>query len=158
MAAEIAGVCVFTSILDLALLKRQSAHQWNPEHMTESSMCMLVVQASQYDVACVRWTNVFMTSSHNFCVHHYVPPAPFPVHGTQRRDSSKLCSMFWVMESEIVIDGRSNEPVLMTAGTWKDRKDSMEFSAGRTWHYHGMVDKSHILLRDDCNGQGRRIE
>ena len=69
-----------------------------------------------------------------------VPPAFFPNNGTQRRDSSKFCSMFWIMDSEMVTDDRSNELVLMTAGTWKDRKDSIEISTGRKWHYHGMTD------------------
>ena len=39
----------------------------------------------------------------------------------------------------MVIDDHPDEPVLVTARTWKDRKDSMELMAGRTWHYHGMV-------------------
>ena len=38
----------------------------------------------------------------------------------------------------MVMDDCPNEPVLMTAGTLKDRKDSMELVTGRTWHYHGM--------------------
>ena len=114
-----------------------------------------------------------------------VPPAPFPVNGKQRRDSSKFKSMFWVMDSEMVIDDRPHEPVLMTAGTWKDRKDSVEFMTGMSSHYHGMDDyalrmrssvlhwfwrdhisgksstcrtKGHILLRDDSNRQGGGME
>ena len=52
----------------------------------------------------------------------------------------------------MVIDDRSNEPVLMTAGTWKDRKDSMEFMTVRTCKNHGMDDcalrtRSSVLHR-----------
>ena len=80
------------------------------------------------------------------------PPALFPFNGTQRRDSSKFCNMFWVMDSDMVIDDHPNEPVLMTAGTWKDRKGPMEFMTGRTWHYHSMNDyalrwRSSVLHR-----------
>ena len=42
----------------------------------------------------------------------------------------------------MVIDDRSNEPVLVTARTWKDRKDSMEVMSGRTLRYHGMNHKA----------------
>ena len=69
-----------------------------------------------------------------------VRPSLFPFNGKQRRDSSKFCCTFWVADSERVIDDRSNEPVLMTAGSWMDQKDSMEFMTGRTLQYHGMND------------------
>ena len=49
--------------------------------------------------------------------------------------------MIWPMDAEMVIDDRTNEPVLMTARAWRDRKDSMEVMTGRTWHYHGMNHK-----------------
>ena len=48
--------------------------------------------------------------------------------------------MFWVMDSEMVIDDHSNERATMTGETWKEREDSMEFMIGRTWLYHCMND------------------
>ena len=68
----------------------------------------------------------------NFVRTTDVPPAPFQVNGKQRRDSSKFCGMFRVTDSEMVIDDRPNEQVLMTAEKWKDRKDSMELMTVRT--------------------------
>ena len=76
--------------------------------------------------------------------------------------------MFWVMDSEMVIGDRPNELAPTTAGTWKDRKDSMEFMTGRTWHYHGMNDfalrtRSSVLHRfwrdniSDKNGRRSNI-
>ena len=52
------------------------------------------------------------------------------------------------MDSEMVIDDHSNEPVLKTAETWKEREDSMEFMTGKTWHYHGMND--YVLRTRSC--------
>ena len=43
------------------------------------------------------------------------------------------------MDVGMVIGDRP-EPLLMTAGTWRDRKDSMEAVIGQTWHHHGMDD------------------
>ena len=63
--------------------------------------------------------------------------------------------MFWVMDSEMMIDDRPSEPVLMTARTWRDRKDSMEFMTGRTCYYHGMNDRfwrDHISDKDGRRG------
>ena len=48
----------------------------------------------------------------------------------------------------MMIDVRSNETVLKTAGTWKDRKDLREFMTDRTWHYHDMND--HVLRTRSC--------
>ena len=65
----------------------------------------------------------------------------------------------------MVIDDRSNEPALMTAGTWRDRKGSMEVMSGRTWTYHGMSHKAmrtrtsvlHRFWRDHISDEhGRR--
>ena len=73
--------------------------------------------------------------------------------------------MFWLMDAEMVIDDRSNEPVLMTAGTWRDRKDSMEVMTGRAWHYRGINHKAmrtrtsvlHKFWRDHISDKnGRR--
>ena len=68
------------------------------------------------------------------CAHQWCVSSVNPIQGTQRRD------MFWVTYSERVIDDHPIQPITMTAETWKARKDSMEYSNGRTWHYHGMND------------------
>ena len=46
--------------------------------------------------------------------------------------------MFWLMDAEMVIEDRPNEPVLLTAGTCRIRKDSMEAMIGRTLQCHDM--------------------
>ena len=51
-------------------------------------------------------------------------------------------SMFWLMDAEMVIDDRTNERVHTTARMWRARKDSMEVTTGRTWHYHCMNRKA----------------
>ena len=38
----------------------------------------------------------------------------------------------------MVIEDRPHEPVLVTARTWRIRKDSMEAMIGRTLQYHDM--------------------
>ena len=40
--------------------------------------------------------------------------------------AQSFCSMFWVTDSERMIDDHPAEPITMTAETWKERKDSME--------------------------------
>ena len=69
-----------------------------------------------------------------------VSPASIPLSGKQRRDSSKFRSMFWLTDSERMIDDHLSQPITVTAETWKEKKDSMEYSNYRTWHYHGMND------------------
>ena len=56
----------------------------------------------------------------------------------RRRDSSKLCGMFWVTDSERVIDDHLTQPNSMTMGKWKERKDLMEYLNDRTWSNHDM--------------------
>ena len=51
-------------------------------------------------------------------------------------------SMFWLMDAEMVIDTRNNEPELMNARTWRARKGLMEVMTGRTFRYHGMEHKA----------------
>ena len=51
---------------------------------------------------------------------------------------AQVCSMFWVKDSERMIDDHPTQPIPMNAETWKEKKDSMEQVNGRTWHYHGM--------------------
>ena len=46
--------------------------------------------------------------------------------------------MFWVTDSERVIDDRPTQPYSMTMEKWKERKEVMEFLNGRGWTYHGM--------------------
>ena len=46
--------------------------------------------------------------------------------------------MFWVTDSERVIDFHSTQPNSMTMEKWKERKDSIEYLNDRTWRYHGM--------------------
>ena len=69
-----------------------------------------------------------------------------------------------------MIDDRPTQANSMTIETWKERQDTMEYLNDRTWRYHGEITfltsagtirsgtKSHILVRDDCNGQGGRME
>ena len=74
----------------------------------------------------------------NFLRTNGISPALIPLNGKQRRDSSKFCSMFWVTDSERMIDDHPTQPISMTAETWTERKDSMEYSNGVTWRYHGV--------------------
>ena len=46
--------------------------------------------------------------------------------------------MFWVTDSERVIDDHPTRPNTVTLEKWKERKDQMEYLNGRTWPYHGM--------------------
>ena len=46
--------------------------------------------------------------------------------------------MFWVTDSERVIDDHPTRPGTMTLEKWKERQDQMEYSIDRTWPYHGM--------------------
>ena len=94
-----------------------------------------------------------------------VPPASIPINGTQRRESSKFCSMFWVTNSEGVIDDHPTQPISMTAETWKEKKDSMEYLNDRTWRFHAITDYVlrtgssvlHRFWRDHISDQnGRR--
>ena len=63
-----------------------------------------------------------------------------------------------------MIDDHPNQPMTVTAETWKERKDSMEYLNDRTWRYHGMnayVTKisSSVLnkfWRDHISDKGRR--
>ena len=88
-------------------------------------------------------TNVFVTSTQQFGEHLRCASSSCPhcMWGPVPR-WLKAWSMFWLLDAEMVIDDRPNEPVLTTAGTWRTRKDSMEVRIGRTWHYHGMDDKA----------------
>ena len=51
-----------------------------------------------------------------------MPFVVFPVNGTQRRDSSKFCSTFWVTDSERVIDDHHTQPISMAMEKWKVKK------------------------------------
>ena len=110
MAAEIAGVCVLTSILDLILCmclsvqKRQSTNQSNPEQLTDSACSFDYPKCLSHDVEACLWTTLRVL----------------------------------VTDSERVIDDHSTQPSTMTAETWKECKDSMDYSNGRSWRYHGM--------------------
>ena len=64
-----------------------------------------------------------------------------------------------------MIDDHSTQPITVTTETWKERKDSMEYSNGRTWRYHGMHDHAlkarssvlHGFWRDHTSDKnGRR--
>ena len=46
--------------------------------------------------------------------------------------------MFWVTDSEKVIEDHPARPSTMTLEKWKEMKDQMEYSNDRTWPYHGM--------------------
>ena len=105
---------------------------------------------------------MFVTIS-GICAHQRCASSVNPIQRTQRRASSKFCGMFWVTDSERVIDDHPTQPITMTAETWKDRKDSMEYSNGRTWHYHGVNGYAlrtrssvlHRFWRDHISGKKR---
>ena len=46
--------------------------------------------------------------------------------------------MFWVTDSERVIDDHTTQPNSMTMEKWKTRKDLLENLNDRTWPSHGM--------------------
>ena len=46
--------------------------------------------------------------------------------------------MFWVTDSERVIDDHPTRPNSMTLEKWKERKDKMEYLNDKTLPYHGM--------------------
>ena len=46
--------------------------------------------------------------------------------------------MFWITDSERVIDDHPTQPNSMTLEKWKERKDLMEFLNDRTWPYRSM--------------------
>ena len=46
--------------------------------------------------------------------------------------------MFWVADSERVIDDHPTRPSTMTLEKWKERKDQMAYLNDRTWPYHGL--------------------
>ena len=47
--------------------------------------------------------------------------------------------MFWVTDSESVIDDHPTQPNSMILEKWKQRKDLMEYLDDRGWTYHGMI-------------------
>ena len=51
-----------------------------------------------------------------------VSPSFIPFNRTQRRDSSKICSMFWVTDSERVIDDHPTQPISMKVEMWREGK------------------------------------
>ena len=80
------------------------------------------------------------------------PPVIIPLNGKHIRDSSKFCGMFWVTDSERMVDDHPTQMILLKSETWKERKDSTESSNVRTWRYHGMNDyalrtRSSVLHR-----------
>ena len=68
-----------------------------------------------------------------------VPPASYTVTGTQRRDSSTFCSMFWVTDSERVI---GDHPIRsISLWQWKSGREGKirwNVLTDRTWRCHGM--------------------
>ena len=87
-----------------------------------------------------------------------------PVFGDQHSLRLDAPSMFWLMNAEMVIETRDNEPELLNARTWRARKGSMQVMKGRTWHYHGIDHKAKrtrtyvLQIRLDCisGKNGRR--
>ena len=141
--------------------KRQSTNQSNPEQVAESACSFDHPKRLSHNVGACLWTTLrsfvdgqtcLWLALRNFVHTNGVPPALIPFNGTQRRDSSKFCGIFWVTDLEIVIDDHPTQPMTLTAETWKERKDSMEYVNGRTWHHHGMNDyalrtRSSVLHR-----------
>ena len=74
----------------------------------------------------------------NFCPHQLCITSGTSAWREQGCDSSILWSMIWVTDSERMIDDHPTQPITMTAETWKERKNSMEYSNDRAWRYHGM--------------------
>ena len=46
--------------------------------------------------------------------------------------------MFWVTDSERVIDDHPTQPNSKTMEKWKERKELMEYLNDKIWPYHGM--------------------
>ena len=54
--------------------------------------------------------------------------------------------MFWLMDAEMVLETRNNEPELINVRTWRARKGWMEGMTGRTWDYDGMERRVNVYV------------